>query len=121
MTLKKKVKVSNVAEKVETKTEGNEKWRKASDEYKPEFDPMRMIVHEYVHPKDGKTVKDYLEFKCTRFGEDGLPYVFVTMYRESDFYTGYLKGKTIYFPIEMLYDVIATFEEFSEECESHGL
>lgn len=91
-----------------------------SDEYKPMFEPMRMLVRETPSTKDPtKWVKQYLELSVKRYGDDdeNAPMVYVQMYQESDFYTGYLKGKTIYLPLEMLYDLIDGLTELSEECD----
>ena len=93
-----------------------------SDDYKPLFPPMRFLIRECPSFKDPTSMmKDYLELKVTRYGEDGLPFVFLSMYRESDFYTGYCKGKTVYFPLEMLYTVMEKLDEFSEKYDNHHI
>lgn len=95
-----------------------------SDEYKPMFPPQRILVRETPSNKDAtKMVKQYLELSVKRFGEDEVnaPMVYVQMYQESDFYTGYLKGKTVYLPLEMLYDFIDGLNDLSEECDKRGI
>lgn len=95
-----------------------------SDEYKPMFKPTRILVRETPSSKDcTKMVKQYLELSVKRFGEDdeNAPMVYVQMYQESDFYTGYLKGKTTYLPLEMLYDFIDGLTDLSEECDKRNI
>ena len=90
------------------------------DEYRPMFEPIRILVRETPSNKNcSKMVKQYLELSVKRFGEDEVnqPMVYVQMYQESDFYTGYLKGKTVYLPLEMLYDFIDGLTDISEECD----
>lgn len=94
------------------------------DEYRPMFEPMRILVRETPSNKDcTKIVKQYLELSVKRYGEDEVnqPMVYVQMYQESDFYTGYLKGKTVYLPLEMLYDFIDSLTDLSEECDRLGI
>ena len=89
------------------------------DEYYPMFEPKRILVRETPSQKDPtKVVKQYLEISVKRYDDDeALPFVWVQMYQESDFYTGYLKGKTVYFPLEMLYDFLDAMNEVDEECD----
>ena len=93
------------------------------DGYKPMFDPIRLLVRETPSNKDcSKMVKQYLELSVKRFDDDeAMPYVWVQMYQESEFYTGYLKGKTIYLPLEMLYDLIDGLNDLSEECDKRKI
>lgn len=93
------------------------------DIYYPMFEPMRILIRETPSNKDcTKMVKQYLELSVKRFDDDeALPFVWVQMYQESEFYTGYLKGKTIYLPLEMLYDFIDGLTEISEECDKRGI
>lgn len=92
------------------------------DEYKPLFDPKRILVRETVSQKTGTPVKQYMEFSVKRFDdEETLPMVWMTMYQESEFYTGYLKGKSVYFPLNVLQDVIESLSEVSEECEKREI
>lgn len=93
------------------------------DIYKPIFDPMRFLVRESPSSKDPTNmVKQYLEISVKRFDDEiGLPYVFIQMYQESNTYTGYLKGKSIYLPLEMLYDFIERLEEISTKCDELGI
>lgn len=94
-----------------------------SDEYKPMFPPMRFLVRETRSYKDPtKVVKQFVELSVKRFDDDeAMPMVYITMYQESEFYTGYLKGKTVHFPLEMLYDVIDNLTELSEECDKRHI
>lgn len=94
------------------------------DEYRPMFEPTRMLVRETPSSKDPSSlVRQYLELSVKRFGDDdeNQPMVYVQMYQESEFYTGYLKGKTIYLPLEMLYDFIDGLNDLSEECDKHSI
>lgn len=95
-----------------------------TDEYKPMFPPIRMLVRETHSMKDPtKVIKQYLELSVKRYGEDDVnqPMVYVQMYQESEFYTGYLKGKTIYLPLEFLYDFIDSLNDLSEECDKRKI
>lgn len=93
------------------------------DEYHPMFPPIRFLVREEPSKKDPtKVVKQYLELSVKRYDDDAAqPYVWITMYQESEFYTGYLKGKTIYLPLEMLYDLIDNLTELSDECDKRNI
>ena len=94
------------------------------DEYKPMLPPKRMLVRETPSNKDAtKMVKQYLEISVKRFGEDdeNQPMVYIQMYQESDFYTGYLKGKSVHLPIEMLYDLIDSLSDLSDECDEKNI
>lgn len=93
------------------------------DEYRPMFPPTRILVRETFSAKDPtKVIKQYLELSVKRFDDDeALPYVWVQMYQESEFYTGYLKGKTVYLPLEMLYDLIDGLTDLSEECDKRKI
>ena len=93
------------------------------DVYSPMFKPIKLLVKEVPSSKDPtKVVKQYLEFSVKRFDDDeAKPFVWIQMYQESEFYTGYLKGKTVYYPLEMLYDVIECLSDLSEECEKRNI
>lgn len=93
------------------------------DTYKPMFPPMRFLVREMHSHKDASLVKQYLELSVKRFDndEENAPTVYMQMYQESDFYTGYLKGKTVSFPLEMLYTVMEQLEELSDECDKRKI
>ena len=93
------------------------------DEYHPMFPPIRFLVREEPSKKDpSKVVKQYLELSVKRYDDDAAqPYVWIAMYQESEFYTGYLKGKTIYLPLEMLYDLIDNLTELSDECDKRNI
>lgn len=95
-----------------------------SDEYRPMFEPIRFLVRETHSTKDcTKVIKQYLELSVNRFREDdeNAPMVYIQMYQESDFYTGYIKGKTAYLPLEMLYDLIDNLTDLGEECDRLGI
>ena len=125
MKLKPKTKLKAVpqeAPKTVTK-KSKDKLSNYSDEYKPLFAPKRFLVSEKPSLKDpSKITKQYLEISAKRFNdEDALPYVYIQGYQESEFYTGYQKGKCISFPLEMLYTVLEELEDFSEECDKHHI
>lgn len=89
------------------------------DGYRPMFPPMRFLVREYPSFKNPEKInRDYIEMSVKRFDDDEAPAcVFVQMYRESEVYTGYLKGKTVHFPISALGDVLENLESVSDKCE----
>ena len=94
------------------------------DIYKPMLEPIRFLVRETPSQKDPtKTVKQYIELSVKRYNDDeeNPPMVYIQMYQESDFYTGYLKGKTVHLPIEMLTDLIDQLSDLSEECDDLGI
>lgn len=115
---KKRAEVNQTPKKEEPKKKGGRSNNTLPpDEYKPEFEPKRILVREF-HNTKGVPTKQYLEFKVMRLNDDeGLPFVWGTMYQESDFYTGYLKGTQIRFPLEMLYDVVDTLNDISDICD----
>lgn len=112
-----KVQMTNAPAEKKTKKKQENKLPK--DSYEPMFPPVRFLVRETPSNKDAtKMVKQYVEISVKRFDdEEALPNVWLQMYQESDFYTGYLKGKTVYLPLEALYDLIDQLTEVSEECE----
>ena len=88
------------------------------DEYKPIFPPQRFLVRCEPSLKDEtKEVKQYLEITLKRFNDDAKPYVWLTMYQESELYTGYLKGKTVYLPLEKLYDLVDELNALGDKCD----
>lgn len=95
------------------------------DGYEPIFKPMRFLVRETRSWKDNSVIKQYMEISVKRIDDDNkdeaTPYVWIQMYQESDFYTGYLKGKTVYLPLEMLYDLVDNLNEVSEECDRRNI
>ena len=87
------------------------------DGYRPMFPSIRFLVREYPSFKNPVN-RDYIEMSVKRFDDDEAPAcVFVQMYRESEAYTGYLKGKTVHFPISALGDVLENLESVSDKCE----
>lgn len=123
------MKLKPVKRKIETPAPEPKQERKQKreslpkDEYTPMFPPIRFLVREEPSRKDPtKVVKQYLELSVKRYDDDAAqPYVWITMYQESEFYTGYLKGKTIYLPLEMLYDLIDNLTELSDECDKRKI
>ena len=87
------------------------------------FDPIRILVRETPSQKDPtKVVKQYLELSVKRFDDDeALPFAWIQMYQESEFYTGYLKGKTIHLPLTKLVDLIDGLSDLSEEAENRHI
>lgn len=119
--LKKSVEVQQTPE--EPKKREKKPNKLPSDGYNPMFPPVRFLVREYPSFKDPtKVVKDYIEVSVKRWDDDEAPACcFMTMYRESEAYTGYLKGKSIYFPIGMFTDVIEKLQDASDECEERHI
>lgn len=123
------MKLKPVKRKIETPAPESKQERKQKreslpkDEYTPMFPPIRFLVREEPSKKDPtKVVKQYLELSVKRYDDDAAqPYVWCTMYQESEFYTGYLKGKTIYLPLEMLYDLIDNLTELGDECDKRNI
>lgn len=107
--------------KTETKKANKKENKLPPDGYTPMFEPTRILLRET--PKaDGTSVKQYLEISVKRFDDDdALPFVWLSMYQEAPKYTGYLKGKTVYMPLEMLDTVIDALSEVSEECDKRGI
>lgn len=100
------------------KKKGN---RLPPDEYKPLIPPQRLLVRESV--TESRAMKQYVEFSVKRYCGDlvNAPEVYLQGYQESDFYTGYMKGKCIHFPLEMLYDVLDQLTDLSEECDKNHI
>lgn len=91
------------------------------DGYRPMFEPTRLLVRE-TEKEDGTTLKQYLDISVKRFDDDeAKPFVWIAMYQESDRYTGFLKGKTVHLPVEMLDTLIEALSEVSEECDNRGI
>lgn len=105
------------------KTRKSKDNRLPSDVYKPMFPPVRFLVRETRSNKDAtKITKQFVEISVKRFDDDeGLPFVWLQMYQESEFYTGYLSGKSIYLPLEMLYDLMDNLTVIDEECEKRHI
>ena len=91
--------------------------------YTPIFEPHRFLVRETASYKDGSKIKQYLEVSVKRIDDDNTdeatPYVWIQMYQESNFYTGYLRGKSVYFPVKALTMLIETLR--AVKIESKGL
>ena len=125
MKLKPIVKKENIKSKPkeQPKTSRKKENKLPPDIYHPMFPPTRILVRESFSSKDPtKVVKQYLELSVKRFDdEEAPPCVWIQMYQESDFYTGYLKGKTVYLPLEMLYDLIDGLSDLSEECDKRNI
>lgn len=93
-----------------------------SDQYKPLLPPKRFLVREFPQKNSTEMGKMYVEISVKRYGEDEVnaPEVYIQMYQESDFYTGYRKGGS-HFPLESLYDIIDILTELSEQCDEHQI
>lgn len=93
-----------------------------SNEYKPLLPPKRILVREFPQKNSAELGKLYLEVSVKRYGEDleNAPEVYLQMYQESDFYTGYRKGGS-HFPLEHLYDIIDLLTDLSEKCDEEGI
>ena len=93
-----------------------------SDEYKPLLPPQRILVREFPQKDSLRMGKLYLEISVKRYGgdEENAPEVYLQMYQESDFYTGYKKGGS-HFPLEYLYDVMDMLTDLSEECDRNRI
>ena len=121
--IKKKLVVEEPKEEVKEpkkkKSSGN---KLPSDTYKPLLPPKRILVREFPQKNTTKMGKLYVEISVKRYGEDEVnaPEVYLQMYQETDFYTGYRKGGS-HFPLESLYDIIDLLTEVSEECDEHHI
>ena len=93
-----------------------------SDTYKPLLPPKKILVREFPQKNSTERGKLYVEISVKRYGEDfeNAPEVYIQMYQESDFYTGYRKGGS-HFPLECLYDIQDLLTELSEECDEHKI
>lgn len=107
---------SIVSSKKETKAKKPSGNTLPSDLYQPLFDPIRLQANTF-ETYNGDEVTDYLEIAVKRFDDDleNAPRFYVSTYRESPRYTGYLKGKSISFPIDALEDVIDALDTLSEQ------
>lgn len=126
MKLKVSNKVQGMKKTVQTKEAEKPKKEKKSlpsDEYQPMFKPIRFLVREVPSNKDAtKMVKQYIELSVKRFDDDeAQPNLWIQMYQESDFYTGYLKGKCVYLPIEAFGDLLENLDEVDKICEKLGI
>lgn len=121
--------VKKVAAKVQkeeaTKTRKDTKKQENTlppDEYRPMFPPVRVLVRETESRKTGTPIKQYLELSVKRFDDDESPVcLWIQMYQESDFYTGYLKGKTVYLPLDQFDTLIDGLQDLFDEVETRGI
>ena len=121
--IKKKLVVEEPKEEVkEPKKKSSSGNKLPSDSYKPLLPPKRILVREFPQKNTTKMGKLYVEISVKRYGEDEVnaPEVYLQMYQETDFYTGYRKGGS-HFPLESLYDIIDLLTEVSEECDEHHI
>jgi hypothetical protein len=113
--LRKKVIVDIPREKVTPKEE-EPKRRKSNknnlpkDEYREEFEPLRLPIDESMD----------LVISVKRGGELGLPHVDIRQYLHTEVYTGFTK-KGINIPVEFLLDLEEMLEKVHEECEKRDL
>ena len=92
-----------------------------SDDYEPIFEPVKVPLREY-EGKNGDPVRQSLIMKIMRNKyDDGKVYFYATMWQDSESYTGFMKGKTILFPIGRLDDVIGYMCEVIRECEGNEM
>lgn len=121
--IKKKLVVDEPKEEVkEPKKKSSSGNKLPSDSYKPLLPPKRILVREFPQKNTTNMGKLYVEISVKRYGEDEVnaPEVYLQMYQETDFYTGYRKGGS-HFPLECLYDIIDLLSELSEECDEHHI
>lgn len=93
------------------------------DIYKPMIAPVGFLVRETHNSKDpSKVIKQYIEISVKRLNDlSARPFVWISMYQESDFYTGYLKGKTTYLPLNKLDTLIEYLEDVSNKCADENI
>ena len=117
--IKKKLVVEEEVKEPKKKKSSN---KLPSDQYKPLLPPKRILVREFPQKNTAKMGKMYVEISVKRYGEDEVnaPEVYIQMYQESDFYTGYRKGGS-HFPLELVYDIMDLLSELSEECDKHQI
>lgn len=123
-TIKKGVKLTPTQpqQKSEEKPKTNRQKKDNTDGYQPMFPPKRFLVRETPSTKGNGMVKQYIEISVKRFDDDeAAPFLWLQMYQESELYTGYMKGKCIYLPLEMYGDLIENLEEIDEECEKRNI
>ena len=121
--IKKKLVVDEPKEEVkEPKKKKSSDNKLPSDSYKPLLPPKRILVREFPQKNTTNMGKLYVEISVKRYGEDEVnaPEVYLQMYQETDFYTGYRKGGS-HFPLESLYDIMDLLSELSEECDEHNI
>lgn len=114
---------ANMAEETKKTPKKKQGSKLPPDVYYPMFDPIKILVRETPSQKDPtKVVKQYLELSVKRFDDDeALPFAWIQMYQESEFYTGYLKGKIIHLPLTKLVDLIDGLSDLSEEAENRHI
>lgn len=93
------------------------------DNYQPIVGPFRFLVSDRPSHKDPDSrVKHYLEVSIKRSPDElGLPMCYVSTYQESDFYTGYLKGKSITLPVTEIASLVEYLESVEEQADKLGL
>ena len=96
---------------------------KYSDEYRPLTDSVKFVTRQFetVH---GSPCRDHLEVSVKRLGgndEENPVCVFLQMFKESERYTGPAKGRTVYFPVEHIGEVIRALQSQLEQCGEQGL
>ena len=88
------------------------------DEYRPLTKVKRILVRE----DEEKGLKQFIEVSVKRYDDDEAPImVFMQMYQESPKYTGYLKGKSVHYPLDVLGDVEELLQEVGEDCEDNNI
>ena len=91
------------------------------DAYHPIYPPVRWLVRIGESHK-GDPFKQYMEVAVKRNDADnGLPYLYISMYQESEFYTGYLKGKTNCIPVSEIPTLAGHLKDLYNEAQKDGL
>lgn len=82
--------------------------------------PVKFLVREFTSSIDEtKIIKQYVVISVKRFDDDESPVsCFLQLYQESDKYTGFLKGKSVHFPITALDSVIKELQGVSDVCKT---
>lgn len=122
-TIKKGIKLTPTQSQQKTEEKPKKQQKKDNtDGYQPMFPPKRFLVRETPSTKGNGMVRQYIEISVKRFDDDeAAPFLWLQMYQESELYTGYMKGKCIYLPLEMYGDLIENLEEIDEECEKRNI
>lgn len=114
---------SSIEEQREEKERKSHQNTLPSGEYKPLLPPVRLQTNTYISIYTEEEIKDHVEISVKRFGDDdeNAPRIYMQMYRESERYTGFLKGKSISFPIKEIGNVKAALDFLSKEIQERGI
>lgn len=115
-------KASNSQNKPSKKGKGN---KLPNDEYEPLFKPIRSLVRETKSYKDNSSIKQYIEISVKKIDDnlvdEATNFLFIQMYQESNFYTGYLKGKTVYLPLANSDNILESIYRCLDKAEEIGI